>query len=112
MLFEKTMSYSDGGERFYINFNEDGTGEYRYGSEDYWSEMLTYEDLVTFNYVINEETLAIDITLDSSVPYGNLTLVGVAILDDTSIEATTRFFDTNEDPWTMTGLTRIDLSSL
>lgn len=112
MLFEKTMSYSDGGERFYINFNEDGTGEYRYGSEDYWSEMLTYEDLVTFNYVINEETLAIDITLDSSVPYGNLTLVGVAILDDTSIAATTRFFDTNEDPWTMTGLTRIDLSSL
>lgn len=112
MLFEKTMAYVTGDERFYINFNEDGTGEYRYGENEYWSGMLTYESLVTFKYVLNEETLAIDITLDSSVTYGNLTLISVSILDDTSIAATTRFFDTNQDPWTMTGLTRIDLSSL
>lgn len=112
MLFANTMKYSNGSEELYINFNEDGTGSYRFGEEDYWSGGFTYEDEVTFKYVIDEESLSINITLDSSVSYGNATLVSVGIVNNSSISAVLRFYDTNDEPVTLTSTTRIDLSSL
>lgn len=113
LIYNHTMSYQGSSEYFYVNFNDDMTGSYRYGEEDYWSGMTTYQNVINFTYSIDPETLAISFELVDEVPYGDATLVTLSVIDNTSLSATIRHYDTPESPWTLTGITRIpDLSTL
>lgn len=108
-LTTKTMSGKESSSYeetyLYFNFNADGTGSFRIGS-DYYG--MTWEDVQSFTWSLDETTLDFTITCDAT----RYVFEAARALDNTSIEVDVSYFG-SVDTYTLTATDRIeDLSTL
>ena len=115
-LLSSTMSYEDGGysekDAFYMNFNEDGTGSYVYGTYEFdymtYDYAWSFEEIVNFHYAIDENTLAISLTYDQEPGYGDAKIHSISVLTNNTLEVSIVFYDSPDDPFTLEASSRVD----
>ena len=94
----------------YVNFNDDGTGEFRV-DDDYYG--ITYGSVVAFTYTLDKDTLEFTIALtDDSETSNSYTLYSVSAISNSSLEITIDRYGRPEDPCVATSIgEKVDLET-
>ena len=94
----------------YINFNTDGTGEYRI-DDNYYNET---GEVVTFTYTLNQDTLEFNLETTGDVTdSSSYTIYSIRALSNSSLEVVVDRFGSPEDPAILTSMgSKVDLSAL
>ena len=95
----------------YVNFDADGTGEYRIDESSYGS--VYKGEVVEFTYTLDQETLAISLTVTGDVTASNrYTIYSLKALTNSTMEVVIDYFGSQEDPGTLTATdSKIDLNA-
>lgn len=94
----------------YVNFNDDGTGEFRV-DDDYYG--ITYGSVVAFTYTLDKDTLEFTMALtDDSETSNSYTLYSVSAISNSSLEITIDRYGRLEDPCVATSIgEKVDLET-
>lgn len=105
-----TMKGSDGDGVIYINFGEDGQGQYRYGEKSYWGDSFNFQSIYNFTYTLDPDTLEFTYNCTDSPSYGDVTITSISVLTNNKIHIVAEKYSSFE--MDLSTVDRVDLSTL